>query len=128
MLGANYRWQIYNGTGVTVIVTLDVKLWKFDSSGALVFSAESTPINAASTSTLAYSNSAGVNNTVDKYIGAQITALFDVAASATGNVVVYLQQSTDGGTTWPSDGQGFVLGSYYFNASAVDALKNFKVD
>ncbi len=127
MLGNHYRWQVYNGTGVTVTVTLDVMLWKFDSTGALSFSSESTPISASAVSTLSYAASSGVNNATDKYIGAQITALFDVSASATGSVVVYLQQSTDGGTTWPSDGQGLVVGSYYFNASSTDATKNFEV-
>jgi len=126
-LGNYYRWQVYNGTNQTVTVTLDVMLWKFDSSGALSFSSESTPINAASVSTTAYSNSSGVNNASDKYLGAQITALFDVSTTTTGAVTVFLQQSTDGGTTWPSDGQGLVVGSYYFNATSADITKNFVV-
>jgi len=127
MLGANYRWQVYNSTGVTVTATIKVKLWKFDSSGALVFSAESIPINAAAVATLSYGNSSGVVNTTDKNIGAQITALFDVAAAATGAVTLYLQQSTDNGATWPSDGQGIIVGNGFFNASAVDITKNFEV-
>lgn len=127
MLGNYYRWQVYNGTAGTVTTTLDVKLWKFDSSGALSFSSESTPISASGINTLTYGNSSGVDNSSDKYIGAQITALFDVAASATGQMIVYLQQSTDGGMTWPSDGQGLVVGSYYFNASSADVTKNFEV-
>ena len=127
MLGKYYRWQVYNGTGVTVTTTLDVMLWKFDSSGALSFSSESTPISASAITTLTYGNSSGVNNASDKYLGAQITALFDVGSAATGSVIVYLQQSTDDGTTWPSDGQGLVVGSYYFNASSVDVTRNFEV-
>jgi hypothetical protein len=126
-LGNYYRWQVLNGTGISVVVTLDVMLWKFDSSGALVFSSESTPINAATVTTGAYGNSSGISNATDKYLGAQITALFDVSAAATGLVVVYLQQSTDGGTTWPSDGEGLIVGSYYFNASSADVTKNFVV-
>lgn len=127
MLGAYYRWQVYNGTGVTVTVTLDVKLWKFDSNGALSLSSESTPISASAVSAAAYGNSSGVDNSSDKYLGAQITALFDVSSSATGPVSVYLQQSTDGGTTWPSDGAGLLVGSYYFNASSTDRTQNFEV-
>jgi hypothetical protein len=127
MLGANYRWQVYNGTGVSVTITAKVKQWKFDSSGALVFAAESTPLNAVVASTLTYANSAGINNATDKYLGTQMTVLFDVAAAATGNVIVYLQQSTDGGTTWPTDGDGLVVGSHYFNASSVDVTQNFEV-
>lgn len=127
MLGNYYRWQVYNGTGVTVTVTLDVMLWKFDSSGALSFSTESTPISASGITTLAYGNSSGVDNGTDKYLGAQITALFDVASSATGAVTVFLQQSTDDGTTWPSDGQGIVIGSYYYNASSTDITRNYRI-
>ena len=127
MLGNYYRWQVYNGTGAAVVVTVDVRQWKFDSSGALVFAAETTPINASSAGTLAYTNSAGISNATDKYIGAQLTALFDVATAVTGAVSVFLQQSTDSGTTWPSDGQGLLIGSYYFNNSAVDTLKNFVI-
>lgn len=126
-LGNYYRWQVYNGTGVTVTVTLDVMLWKFDSSGALSFSAESTPISASAATAATYVNSSGIDNAADKYLGAQITARFDVGASATGSVTVFLQQSTDGGTTWPSDGQGIPVGSYYFNASSAGVTKNFAV-
>jgi hypothetical protein len=126
-LGNHYRWQVYNGTGSTVTVTLDAMLWKFGTDGSLTFSAESTPISASALTTLTYGNSSGVSNASDKYIGAQLTALFDVSGSTTGAVSVFLQQSTDAGTTWPSDGQGLLVGSYYFNASSTDALKNFVV-
>jgi hypothetical protein len=50
-----------------------------------------------------------------------------VASSATGTVTVFLQRSTDSGTTWPSNGQGEVVGSYYFSASSTDVTKNFSV-
>ena len=126
-LGHYYRWQVYNGTGGTVVVTLDVKLWKFGTDGSLTFASETTPISAASVTTATYSNSSGIDNSSDKYLGAQITALFDVSGSVTGAVTVYLQQSTDSGFTWPSDGQGLLIGNYYFNASSTDTTKNFVV-
>ena len=126
-LGNYYRWQVYNGTTVTVTITLDVMLWKYGTDGSITFSAESTPISASAATTLTYNNSSGVDNSSVKYLGAQITALFDVPSSATGAVSVFLQQSTDAGTTWPSDGQGLLVGSYYFNASSTDITKNFVV-
>lgn len=128
MLGDYFRYQVYNGTGVTVTVTIDEKRWKFGSDGSLTFSAEQTPISASGVTTLSYGNSSGINNASDKYIGAHLTVLFDVASSATGQVVVFLQRSTDAGTTWPSDGQGELVGAYYFNASSTDVTKNFSVD
>lgn len=127
MLGTYFRYQVYNGTGVTVTVTLDERRWKFGSDGSLTFSSEQTPISASAVSTVSYGNSSGVDNGTDKYVGAHLTALFDVSSSATGWVYVYLQRSTDSGTTWPSDGQGVLLGVYYFNASSTDVLKNFSV-
>lgn len=127
MLGTYFRYQVYNGTGVTVTVTIDEIRWKYASDGSLTFSAEQTPISASAITTLAYGNSSGVSNSSDKYVGAHLTALFDVSSSATGHVLVYLQRSTDAGTTWPSDGQGVLLGGYYFAASSTDALKNFSI-
>jgi hypothetical protein len=127
MLGTYFRYQVYNGTGVTVTVTIDEIRWKFASDGSLTFSAEQTPISASAISTVSYGNSSGINNSTDKYIGADLTVLFDVASSATGTVTVFLQRSTDSGTTWPSNGQGEVVGSYYFSASSTDVTKNFSV-
>lgn len=127
MLGTYFRYQVYNGTGVTVTVTIDEIRWKFASDGSLTFSAEQTPLSASAISTVSYGNSSGINNGTDKYIGADLTVLFDVASSATGLVSVFLQRSTDGGTTWPSDGQGELIGAYYFSASSTDVTKNFSV-
>ena len=127
MLGPTFRYQILNGTGVTVTTTVTEKRWKFGTDGSLTFSAEQTPISAVGVTTGAYSNSSTIDNSTDKYIGAHLAALFDVPSSATGAVTVFIQRSTDGGTDWPSDGQGEVVGSYYFNASAVDVTRNFEV-
>jgi hypothetical protein len=127
MLGDYFRYQVYNGTGVTVTVTIDEIRWKFASDGSLTFSAEQTPISASAITTLDYGESSGIDNGTDKYIGAHLTVLFDVSASATGMVSLFIQRSTDNGTTWPSDGHGELLGSYYFNASSADITKNFSV-
>lgn len=127
MLGDYFRYQVYNGTGVTVTVTINEIRWKFGSDGSLTFSVEQTPISASGVTTLNYGNSSGVDNGTDKYIGAHLTVLFDVASSATGTVFVYLQRSTDDGTTWPSDGQGELIGSVFFSASSTDVTKNFSV-
>lgn len=127
-LGHTFRYQVYNGTGGSVTVTLKDRRWKFASDGSLSWSAEATPINAVAVSTASYSNSSSIDNaTTDKYLGAELSVLMDVSASVTGAVTVFLQHSTDGGTTWPSDGQGIVVGSYYFNASAVDVTRNYRV-
>lgn len=127
MLGNYWRYQVYNGTGGTVNVTIKDRRWKFGSDGSLTFSSENTPISASAISTATYGNSSGIDNSTDKYIGANLTVLFDVSSSLTGAVSVFIQRSTDGGTTWPSDGQGELIGSYYYNASSADITKNLRV-
>lgn len=128
MLGHTYRYQVYNGTGVSVTVTVKHRQWKFGTDGSLTDAAEATAISAVSVSTVSYSNSATVDNSANKYLGASILATFAPASSATGTVALYLQRSTDGGTTWPSDGLGEFVGAHTFAASATSITKNMTVD
>lgn len=118
VLGEHYRWQVYNGTGVSVTCTVKEESFKYGTDGSLTFSAESTRINAVSVSTVSYSNSATVDNSTNKYLGANITFTAAPGASATGTVALYIQRSTDGGTTWPSDGLGHFVAGITFSASS----------
>ena len=128
MLGHTYRYQVYNGTGVSVTVTVKDRRWKWSTTdGSRVDAAESTPINAVSVGAGAYSNSSTVDNSSDKHLGAHITATFAPGSSATGMVAVYLQRSTDGGTTWPSDGLGVFVGGQDFSASSTSRTKNLSI-
>lgn len=127
MLGTAYRYQIYNGTGVSVTMTVKQKQFKFDTDGSLLTSTEGTPISAVSVGTLAYSNSSLIDNSSNKYLGANITWTAAPGASATGNVSLFLQRSTDGGTTWPSDGRGEFVSGIGFSASSTSVSKNAKV-
>jgi len=128
MLGNYYRFQVYNGTGVSVTVTAKDRKWKFDTDGSLLMASEATQFAAVSVSTLTYSNGSGVNNATDKNIGADLTVTFAPGASATGTVSLFLQRSTDGGTTWPSDGLGEFIGAHTFSASATSITKNMSVE
>lgn len=128
MLGHTYRYQVYNGTGVSVTVTIKHRQWKFASDGSITDAAEATAINAVSVGTLAYSNSSTIDNSTNKYLGASILATFAPSASATGNVVLYIQRSTDGGTTWPVDSLGEFVGAHAFSASATSITKGMTVD
>lgn len=128
MLGHTYRYQAYNGTGVSVTVTVKHRQWKFGTDGSITDAAEDTAINAASVATGSYSNSATINNSANKYLGASILATFAPGASATGTVALFIQRSTDGGTTWPSDGLGEWVGSHTFAASASSITKNLTVE
>lgn len=124
MLGIAYRYQAYNGTGVSVTVTVKDRPWKFASDGSITNAAEATQLAAVAVTTLAYSNGATVDNSTVKNIGSDITWTALPGASATGTVALYLQRSTDGGTTWPSDGQGVFVSGISFSASATSVSKN----
>lgn len=127
MLGVTYRYQVYNGTNVSVTVTVKHIQFKFASDGSITSSSESTPISATSATTGTYVVSSDVDNSSDKYIGSDITVTFAPGSSATGTVALYLQRSTDGGITYPSDGQGVFLGAVGFAASSASVKKNMIV-
>jgi hypothetical protein len=118
VLGHTYRYQVYNGTGVSVTCTVKERPWKFASDGARTDAAESTRINAVSVTTATYSNSSTIDNSSVKNLGAEVLFTAAPGSSATGAVTLYLQHSTDGGTTWSSDGKGQPLTVVYFAASA----------
>lgn len=128
MLGHTYRYQVLNGTGVSVTVTAKERAWKWASDGARTDASESTRINAAIVGAGAYSNSSTVDNSSEKNLGADLLLTMAPGSSATGTVSLWLQQSTGGGTTWPSDGQGLLLATHTFNASSTSVSKNVSVD
>ena len=120
MLGRNFRFSVNNNSGVNVDVTIQSRQWKFDSSGALVYAAEVEVFNetAIATSATAWTEDTAIDNSTNLYIGADLEIIITPASSATGLVSVQIQRSTDGGTTWPSDGLGLPVASAYFSASA----------
>lgn len=127
MLSHTYRYQVYNGTGVSVTVTVKDRKWKFGTDGSVTNAAEATQFSAVSVSTVNYSNASTVDNSSDKYTAADLLATFAPGASATGTVTLFIQRSTDGGTTWPSDGRGELVGVHYFSASSASITKNMTV-
>lgn len=118
MLGHTYRYHAYNGTGVSVTVTVKARAMKFASDGSRTDDAEVAHINAVSVGAGAYSSGAGVDNSAVKQLGADVQFVAAPGASATGTVTVYLQRSTDGGTTWPSNGYGQQVAAISFAASS----------
>lgn len=118
MLGHTYRYHVYNGTGVSVTCTVKARAMKFASDGSRTDDTEVTHINAVSVGAGAYSNSSTVDNSSDKMLGADAQFVAAPGASATGTVTVYLQRSTDGGTTWPSNGYGQQVAAVSFAASS----------
>lgn len=112
MLPRNYRLTAYNNSGAAVDVTVTARRWKFDSNGAVSFEgSEATLLSATSVSdgTLATPGS-GEDNTTDAYIG--MDGVMSLAnGTGTGIVTLFLEPSTDGGTSWPSSQDGIPLAS-----------------
>ena len=133
MLGSRYRFRVTNSQNQAITVTLKGRLWKFTSTGAITYSGEVTSLSdvsvAASTGTAIADE---VDNTVDLYIGADLTLSCTAAANtnSTGTVAVWLERSTDGGLTWPTSGQGEFVGAYTVTAADTTQvrLKNITVD
>lgn len=130
MLGRNYRFSVNNQTGVNVGVTIQMRRWKFGTDGSLTFDSEAEVFNesAIANSASAWTEeSTGIDNSSDKWIGADLEILVTPASSATGLVSVQIQRSTDGGTTWPSDGLGDPVGGIYFAASSSAATASAQI-
>lgn len=127
MLGHTFRYHVQNGTGVNVTFTVKDRRFKFASDGSLTFAAEATPINAAVVGTGAFGNSANIDNSTQKDLGANITVTFAPSASATGTVSLFLQRSTDNGTTWPTNGTGVFLAAVTYAATSTSQVRNAQV-
>lgn len=133
MLGHYFRLRASNTQNQAITVTLKARYWKFDSSGALVYSAEQTLISAVSVSaTTGTTASSTVNNSTDLYIGAEFTLSCTAASTTngTGAVTVTLERSTDTGSTYPTAEQGEFVGAYTVTAADTTnaRLKNLTVD
>lgn len=115
MLGHTWRLRASNTQNQAITVTVKARYWKFASDGSITWSTEQTLINAVSVSaTTGTTASSTVDNSTDKYLGAELTASFTAAAATngTGGVVLTLERSTDAGTTWPTQDLGDLVGGH----------------
>ena len=110
MLGHTWRLRASNTQNQAITVTVKARYFKYASDGSLVWSAEQTLINAQSVAatTGSFAMASPVDNSTDKYRGAELTVEMAAAAATNGSGVlaVYLERSTDGGTTWPTQDLG----------------------
>lgn len=128
MLGHTYRFNVNNQAGVTVDVTVKQRPWKIGTNGALVYGSETTVYSkTALASGATWTPDTAVDNSTNLYIGADLIITVTPSASATGYVTIQLEKSTDGGTVWPTGGNGEPAGYAYFSASAVALTLNSNV-
>lgn len=113
-LGRNYRFTAYNATGQTIAaagIVVKARRWKFDSAGVVVYEASEASLmsNGSTIANGAYASSAAVDNSTDKYVGGVAAVTVTAPASAAGYVAIYCEASTDGGTTFPTNGRGTLV-------------------
>jgi hypothetical protein len=112
-LGHTWRLRASNTQNQNITVTVRARYFRFSSAGALEWSTEQTLINAVSVSaTSGTTVSSTVDNSTDKWLGMEVTASYTAAANTngTGAVALYVETSTDAGTTWPSQDRGRWIG------------------
>jgi hypothetical protein len=106
-LPADYRLVAVNTTGVSIdsgLITVDVKPFSGDGSGGVSHGTEETASNSSSISagssqvilTVNGSTAIGLNGNVN-------AALSTNASTPSGDVEVFIERSTDGGTSWERD-------------------------
>ena len=140
MLAATYRFSVYNNIGAAQAslasgsVILEGKLWKFNSSGALTHSSETTffDITAGTWNNQTYQNGTTIDNTSDLYLGGHFNFRAEPDGSAgttnrTGSFDVFLEFSEDGGTTWTLDGEGTPMCSLSWSASHEQKSAQFEL-
>ena|SRR5579884_409319 len=115
MLGRTYRFVYYNGTGQALpssspIVT-KARRWNFNSSGVQTWEASEANIDSTGNALAPGSYQAGGNtdNSTNAYLGGTFKFQVTTSLSSNGPFIVYLQRSTDGGTSWPDNGEGDVV-------------------
>jgi hypothetical protein len=123
-LGPTWRVTILNSTGQTIAANslfVYTKRIKFDSANGLVFeSGEATILSSGST----LANAAYLTGTTQDNTGASALWFYAILrfkvtapASSNGNVALYLEHSTDGGTNWDDNGLGRLIALLNFTTS-----------
>ena len=122
-LGGYWRFQVKNGTGGTgssTASTIKMQRWKPDSAGAADYETEQTAFSQGSIGSGSYSNGTAYDNDASNGYGYHglSASIKIVNGSSAGNWYVYLQLSTDGGTSWGDNGTGEPIAVVVCAASA----------
>ena len=120
MLPEDFKFHIYNDTGVTIefstdgpnnTFTIKSRGWKYGTDGAVTYDTSENTWFADPTADLATATgleaASAVDNGTDLWVGAHCIASLVTDAATDGNLEIYMEASTDGGTTYPSDAADF---------------------
>ncbi len=132
MLGKTFRLVIQNATGSALgagdTATVTGILKNFSSSGVLTFSTTQTLFNTsiASLASNGYQYGTAFDNSASgaQWLEGDLLAVVTITP-ATGQLNWWIQESPDGGTTWPADGQGEPIGSQ--TVKATGAQPNYEM-
>jgi hypothetical protein len=126
-LQTTYRWQVLNSTGQTLAtsaVVVKFKPGKYLPTGALSLAAVATEYtNSGSTITNgSYGTGGTIDNSANLYLGGMVEFTVTAPASSNGDVILYLQRSVDGGTTWEDSGLGIPVAVLNFTTSGTKRI------
>lgn len=131
MLGQTWRIVVQNATGSPLgasdTITVVGVPWAFNSSGAVTYGAEVTLVPATSGNSLA-SNAYyhGATQSSNTNVGVKMLLEANITPSA-GQLNFWYQESPDGGTTWPADGQGNSIGVMTVTATGAQPTQQTEV-
>lgn len=106
-LPADYRFVAVNSTGVQIdasLITVDIKPFSGDGSGGVSHGSEQTGSNSSSISAGSSQVLLTVNGSTEIGLNGNVNANLSTNGSTpSGNVEVFIERSTDGGTSWERD-------------------------
>jgi hypothetical protein len=106
-LPADYRLVAVNSTGVSIdasLITVDIKPFSGDGSGGVSHGSEQTGSNSSSISTGSSQVILTVNGSTAIGLNGNVNALLSTNGSTpSGDVEVFIERSTDGGTSYERD-------------------------
>jgi hypothetical protein len=110
MLGQHFRISLRNGAGSSGTYTVKARFFKFASDGSLEWdSTERTLMSSVSIGAAAWGNGTAFDNSASGWVGADLRV--ECSTSLAHQVQVQRQVSTDGGSSYPSDGYGVGVGT-----------------
>lgn len=112
MLAKCYRITAYNSTTQTLAahgLVMTGRRWKYNSGDLAYESSEAALIdNSSGLTNASYLSTSTIDNSSTLYFGGDFKVTVIAPASSVGSVVIYYEVSTDGGSTWPTAGRGYI--------------------
>lgn len=113
-LAQDWRLALFNQTGITISnfpnsgPTVVGRRVRFDTNGSLSY--EAVHVSFFSISSLSgngigngsYQPGSSFSNTASTWLGGEFVFSAGTVSNASGNLTLYLEFSTDGGSTWPT--------------------------